>query len=325
MPHLGPHALGESAMLQHLGHLRWQAFQRLVRIPTHRVADAEGRRLYATFYHVDIDFPRSAPPHAFRENDRVVWVGGLAAWGRNILDGHFALHRARDSCAEAWGAPDEASRARFVAAGIPVVRLSNIFVTQEQGPGRLRIGQPANVDFSRIAAAAAAPDGQERNRQARATGRFFDPPPGAAPSPPLVRTVEHAIDPDRDVNAAGLVYFANFPAFFHVAERRALSAGTWETGLGGLVARRGTLRRCIGLFGNVRADDRLLLRAECALLPEPIEADTPARPHGLMWFNVHVARRSDEGLVAITTAERAVPLTEPGDVARWRDASQHAG
>jgi probable biosynthetic protein (TIGR04098 family) len=267
LPHLGPYGLGESEMLKHLGHLRWQTFERITGTPTRCVANHEGERLYATFYHVDIEFPPSLPPHAFRENDRIIWVGDLAACGRNILDGHFALYRQDDHRADSWGAPDASARQRFLEAGIPVVRLSNIFITQEAGPDQLRVGQPANVDFSAIPELPRPPDGYELNRRACETGRFFEPPTGSLSSPCAAITVELPIDPDRDVNAAGLIYFGNFPAFFHGAERHALAA----LPLGGLprsfVDRRGTLRRRIGLFANARGDDRLRIHVKCAIQP----------------------------------------------------------
>ncbi len=324
MPHLGPHGLGESEMLKHLGHLRWQSFERLTGVPTRLVADHQGRRLYATFYHVDIEFPPSAPPHAFRENDRVVWVGGLGVFGRNILDGDFALYRADDPRAESWGVPAEASRECFLRAGIPLVRLSNIFITREAGPDQLRMGQPANVDLSGIPELRDMPSGYERNRRARETGRFFEPPAGARPSSLATATAEVSIDPDRDVNAAGLVYFGSFPAFFHVAERRALATLLPGGFPPSFADRRGTLRRHIGLFSNARANERLRISAECAIVPEPIQADVPPRAHGLMWFTLRVERCSDERLVAITTAERVTPL-DPEDAERWRACARQLG
>lgn len=318
MPHLGPHALGESQTLKHLGNLRWQSFARLANVPTRLVADAEGNRLYATFFHIHVEFPRAAPPHAFRENDRVVWLGDLAAFGRNILDGHFALFRADDPRAATWGVPNADSQPRFADAGIPFVRLSNIFIAQEAGPDRLKIGQPANADYSRIRTLGAPPDGYDLNKAARETGRFFDPPAGSRPATPAVTELEHPIDPDRDVNAAGLVYFGNFPAFFEVAERRALAALPG----GGLprdfADRRGTLRRRVGLFGNARSDDRLRMRIECALAPEPIDAGAPASRYGAMWFTLRVDRASDGRTVAITTADRVTPLLDDAEVERWR-------
>ena len=325
MPHLGAHALGESEMLKHLGHLRWQSFEQLAGVPTRLVADHQGRRLYATFYHVDIEFPSSAPPHAFRENDRVVWVGDLRAFGRNILDGDFALYRRDDRRAESWGVPDEASRDRFLRAGIPLVRLSNIFIRREAGPTQLQMGQPANVDFSAIPALRDMPSGYARNRRARESGRFFEPPPDARPSPPATVTVELSIDPDRDVNAAGLVYFASFPAFFHVAERHALAALVPDGFPRAFADRRGTLRRRVGLFGNARADDRLRIRAECAVRPDPIQAGAPSGTYGLMWFALRAERCSDGQLVAITTAERVTPLADPDDVARWHACARQIG
>src|SRR5205823_1494998 len=211
---------------------------------------------YATFYHVDIAFPPSAPPHTFGENDSVVWLGTLGAFGRNILDGRFALHRVAAGAPEPHVRDDEPA-ARLLGEGVPVIRLSNIFIAQEAGPDTLRIGQPANVDFTRIRALDTPPDGYDANRLAREHGRFFDAPAESRPVPRVRVTVEHPIDADRDVNAVGLVYFANFPAFFQAAERRALAALPAGGLPGPWVDRRGTLRRRIGVYGNARFDDRL--------------------------------------------------------------------
>jgi probable biosynthetic protein (TIGR04098 family) len=266
---------------------------------------------------VDLEFPDGAPPHAFRENDRIVWLGSLTAYGRNVLDGHFALYRAADRRIRHWGVPDETSRERFLEAGIPVFRLSNIFIAQEAGPDRLRVAHPANADFERISERETPPEGLDRNQEARRTGRFFDPPIGARPVPSAAVSFERAIDPDRDLNAAGLVYFANFTTFFHAAERRAL-AGLRDGGPSRpSVDRRVTRRRRLGFFGNARADDQLRIRAECAIVPEPVLADVPPRSYGLMWFTASIERASDGHLVAISTAERIAPLAHD-DVSRWR-------
>lgn len=313
LPHLGPHALGDSPTLKHLGHLRWLSFERFAGVPTARVQDSKGRRLYATFYYIDIHYPLAAPANAFRENDRVAVCGDLSAYGRNILDGYFAIYRAGDPREKEWGCPDPASAERFLEAGIPFVRLSNIFIQQEQGPEKLRIGQPANADFTKIHAIREAPEGHERNREAKEQGHFFAPPEGARVHE---LAFEHPIDPDRDVNAAGLVYFANFPAFFEVAERRALAAlpgGSPKL----FVERRGTLHRKVGFFGNARTDDALALRVQCAVAPQPVLADTPARPYGLLWFTVHCERSSDRNLIAITTVSKVTPLPTEAEVAEW--------
>jgi probable biosynthetic protein (TIGR04098 family) len=318
LPHLGPHTLGESQLLKYLGYLRWRSFEQLAGIPIHLVTDGDGRRLYATFYHADIEFPLSTPPHAFGEGDRITFIGGLSAYGRNILDGYFALFRADDPRVSQWGAPTAVSRERFLQAGIPTVRLSNIFIAQETGPETLKIGQPANADFSQIPEASEAPDGYDQNRHARGIGRFFDAPESGRPTPAVSVEFEHPIDPDRDVNAAGLVYFGNFPAFFHVAERRALAS----LSSGGLpqpfVDRRGTLRRRVGWFGNARRDDQLRIRVQCALEPEPVSDVERSQPYGRMWFTAQLARVSDARLVAITTADRITPLACEGEVEAWR-------
>jgi probable biosynthetic protein (TIGR04098 family) len=322
LPHLGPHALGDSPTLKHLGHLRWLSFERLAGVPTARVADTKGRRLYATFYYIDIHYPLCAPANAFRENDRVVFTGDINAYGRNILDGYFALYRSGDAREKEFGIPDPTSAARFIEAGIPYIRLSNIFIQQELGPEKLRIGQPANADFSKVPMIREAPEGHERNREAKDAGHFFAPPKGAKV---FSLAFDHPIDPDRDVNAAGLVYFANFPAFFEVAERKILASLGGKALPKDFMERRGTLRRKVGFFGNARTDDALSIRVSCAVDPEPVMADTPARPYGALWFTVHCERGSDKNLIAITTATRVTPLAGAGDVERWKQFAASLG
>ncbi|MBI3820309.1 MAG: hypothetical protein HY286_16580 [Planctomycetes bacterium] len=316
LPHLGPFALGDSPLLKHLGHLRWLSFEKKAGVPTSRVADSKGRRLYATFYYIDINYPPAAPANMFRENDRIVVTGDLSARGRNILDGFFAIYRSGDARENEWGVPDPATAQKFIDAGIPYIRLSNIFIQQEQGPEKLRIGQPANADFTHINALSEMPEGNEINRSARERGFFFPPPDGSLPAPPPRLEFVHQVDPDRDVNAAGLVYFANFPTFFEVAERRALAA----LANGGLprdfTERRGTLRRQIGFFGNAKSSDAIKMRVQCAVDPEPRRAGD--HHWGLLWFTTEVERSSDQLLIAITTANRVVALNDDAEIARWR-------
>jgi len=318
MPHLGPSALDEAAMLKHLGHLRWSAFETLTGLPMRKVRDADGRRLYATFYHVDMEFPLSTLPHTFREGDRIVWVGALGAFGRNVLDGHFALYRGSDPRNREWGAPDRSRAASFLNAGIPVVRLSNIFIAQQQGPEILRVSQPANADLSVLPALAEPPDGHRANREAEAAGRFFSPREGSAPT--TSTEIAYDIDPDRDVNGVGLVYFANFTSFFERGERAALA----RVPHGGLprdiVDRRETRRRVTGFFANAAGDDALRLRVEIALHPEPIRTSEGAL--GCFWSTIVAHRNSDARIVAVTTAERVARLESPREEDSWR---RHAG
>lgn len=317
LPHLAPFALGDVPMLKHLGHLRWLSFERLAGVPTAKVADSKGRRLYATFYYIDMHYPPTAPANAFRENDRVVFLGDLCARGRNILDGYFAIYRSGDPREAQWGVPDPSTAQKFTDAGIPYVRLSNIFIQQEQGPEKLKIGQPANADFSKIHPLEEQPEGSERNREARERGYYFPPPAGSFPNPPIKLTFDYVVDPDRDVNAAGLVYFANFPAFFEIAERRTLAALPGNPIPRDLADRRGTLHRQIGYFGNAKATDGIRIATQCAVSPEILQ--NPSGPsYGLLWFSTMVDRVSDGICIATTTATRTVTLFDAGDVERWR-------
>lgn len=317
LPHLSPGALGDSPMMKHLGHLRWLSFEKLTGVPTAKVADSKGRRLYATFYYIDIHYPPASPANVFRENDRIAVIGDLSARGRNILDGYFAIYRSGDPREAEWGVPEPSNAQKFIDEGIPYIRLSNIFIQQEQGPDKLRIGQPANADFTNIHALTEMPDGNERNREARENGHFFAPPAGAVPQMRPRLEYEQPVDPDRDVNAAGLVYFANFPAFFETSERRILATLDGGGFPPEWIERRGTQRRQVAFFGNAKANDRLHVSVECAVDPEP-KTHGSSTHWGALWFTTQVSRVSDQLLISITTATRVIPLA-PEDVDRWRE------
>jgi probable biosynthetic protein (TIGR04098 family) len=142
----------------------------------------------------------------------------------------------------------------------PRVRLSNVFVCEGSGPDDLRITAPANSRIEDVPASATEPDSYRLIKEARREGRFFTPAADAEPLWPGARTTAYPINPDRDVNGVGLVYFANYVAFMDFAERRALeeSGAYAATELDG----RATLRRRIGFYGRTRRGRARTRRSE---------------------------------------------------------------
>ena len=97
-----------------------------------------------------------------------------------------------------------------------------------------------------------------------------------------------SIEPDRDLNGAGLLYFANYPVFLDMAERTVLS----KLGLDqALLDRRSLLHRRSAYLSNASADDTL----EVSVLPSMWAKE--ANESGPASIGLHVelvmCRRSD--------------------------------
>jgi probable biosynthetic protein (TIGR04098 family) len=138
------------------------------------------------------------------------------------------------------------------------------------------------------------PESSRIVRAARTQGRF--PTPDATGDPLWTGAFQTRvpIDPDRDLNGVGLLYFANYVAFLDAAERRALqeAAGMDAAALNGRV----TVRRRIAYFGNAEPADQLDVEVEALRL---------AGPHaGHLLVHHRVRRASDGRLIAVAMAER---------------------
>ena len=283
MPHTQAGGLSEVALLAHVGDLRWLDIGTVTGVPAAHLRDAEGHPVYASFYFVDVsDFPDEGLG-AFAPDDELEVVSTLVRFGRSMLDGEHRLHRAGTLPAQLPA----------VLPPAPRVRLSNVFVREGGGSDDLRITAPANGDVERLPSSSEEPDSYRLIKEARAAGHFFPAPADAAPLWSGARTVEYRIDPDRDVNGVGLVYFANYVAFADFAERRALE-GSGVYAAAALDGRR-TVRRRIGFYGNAQRHDVLAIEVEAVRL------DVGGTR---LLLHHRIRRRADDRLIAVSSAEK---------------------
>jgi probable biosynthetic protein (TIGR04098 family) len=179
------------------------------------------------------------------------------------------------------------------------MRCTNVFIYQMAGPQQLKMSQPENCDFERIPELPAQPDSLTLCRTAKDAGTFqamdcdgFDL--GS-------RDVAYALDPDRDANGAGLIYFANFVCFLDLAERTVLKHhGAPED----LIDSRSTYWRRIGYFGNAQVTDTLR-----------ISIQGRARVEGeiaILSFDYRVYRASDGKLILVSSARKSAKLSSEG-------------
>jgi probable biosynthetic protein (TIGR04098 family) len=167
-------------------------------------------------------------------------------------------------------------------------------VCEGAGPEDLRITTPVGAGLDDVPASAAEPDSYRLIKQARERGFFFERPPDAEAVLPKPFGMRRPIDPDRDVNGVGLVYFANYVTFADAAERAALAAsGFAPTALDG----RRTLRRRIGFYGNADRHDFLVL---------DVDVWRPPGVERRLWVNCRIRRGADDRLIAVSSAEKSL-------------------
>src|ERR1043166_2280913 len=122
-------------------------------------------------------------------------------------------------------------------------RLRNSFET------RICRSRPADPGFERIPETAQPPDSYIRVKDAERDNCFVRPPAAYVRMTPAPVTIPYKLDPDRDVNGVGLIYFAHFPVFLDIAERQVLR--TAELPLSEeLIDRRTLIRRSSAYLGN---------------------------------------------------------------------------
>lgn len=311
MPLTGRFNLAEGPLLQRVGDLRWRHISAMMGVPSREIRDEDQDRLYPTFFYVEMSFPANRPMGAWGENDRVRACSTLRRYGASMLDGLcFLLSPDHEESSDA----PFCEMAAAVNGGVPVVRLSNIFVKQFAGAEWLKKSRPLHDGFLRIPEADVAPDSYEIVKAAERAGRFLAPEAGWTPLTAGPVRVSYALVPDRDLNGAGLVYFANYPVFLDICERQVLEDALIPIP-GALVDRRTLIRRRSAYLNNASSRDTLDIDVEPWLVTssDKAAADLDRQPLRLV-TNFRMSRRSDGRLMMVSTAEKVVANASIGDI-----------
>jgi probable biosynthetic protein (TIGR04098 family) len=291
MPHLGRNNLSESELLKVMGHHRWKLVQDAGGVPSALIHDDAGERLYATFFFIDLSLPPTRPLSAYGENETLDFQATLCHHGKTYLDGRYVL----------------------VGDDSFSIRSSNVFIYQEQGPSKLSVSFPANVDFSRIPEIPALPESVNLCREAKIRRTFLGVPPDGVPVFEGSTEFVYEINADRDLNGAGLLYFANYICVLDVAERkvlRSLSDPPPES----MLDARSTYRRLMGYFGNAQATDRLHVTMSANMRALASGGGAPLLDLG---FDYAIRRSSDEKEILISSSRKVVPLPAGSAAEAW--------
>jgi probable biosynthetic protein (TIGR04098 family) len=285
MGHTRWHAMNEVATLSFAQHVRWRDLGDLTGVPASRLRDANDRPVYASIYYAEVaGFPAESGLGAFRPDDDLDVVSTLGRFGRSVLDGDLYFRHA-----------DEPTDTSSVPMRGPRVRLSNVLVGVGRDADDLRITVPHNASMDVVPALPAEPDSYVAIKRARMQGFFQAPPPGARALWPGVRTVRYRVDPDRDMNGVGLVYFCNYVGFMDLAERTVLEAeGIYSPET---LDWRLTIRRAVGFYGNALPREELAIEVEAYALPGADER---------LLVQHRIRRTGDDRLIAVASAERLI-------------------
>jgi probable biosynthetic protein (TIGR04098 family) len=240
LPHTNRDGLAEHLLLMHAGHLYWSAIARASRRKLSTLRSASGENIYATFYYIEEDFPAGTPLSTFQVDDELRFLLALRAFKNLAMDGRMLFDAARRL----------PSTAQPIAAGRhPFIRLASIFTERSAGNRRLKIAAPVDADFSGVTPLPDRDNAFHVTRAAERSGELGLIGDGWAPV--SAHQTRYIVDPDRDTNGAGLLYFANYALVVNIAEREALH------GIG-----RDLRQRRLAYYGNAEPDEVLRITVD---------------------------------------------------------------
>lgn len=299
MPLTGINHLSESALLKYLGDLRWRHVARLTGVQSRDMTDVSGNRLYPTFFYVESAFPQDRPMACYGENDTFQMVDSVKRFGSSMLDGTSYLipPSKQDSITHPLDGIADA-----VLLGIPAVRMSNIFVMQFNGAEWLKKGRPREGLIENIRELPTAPDSHTIVKQAETNGYIDVPGPEYIPLNDIPLEFEYHVQPDRDVNGAGLLYFANYPVFLDLGERNALNRAqpAWPDEL---INKRTIVNRKIAYLNNASWKDILRITTQVWVKPPSSDADLSIASVRI-YSNQKIHRQSDGRLMCVSSANK---------------------
>lgn len=263
MPMLSHKGVSESELLKKLGDIQWTHLTDITGIPTKELTNKDGDRLYPAFFFVSIMSIDGLG--SFEENDLLEVKSRLSRTGLYTLDGVHNISKEGSSC---------------------VVELCNVLLRKKNGAHVLERATPANQNFRKIPEKSSA--ALQTAKSIKKLECAFAAPSGYNKLNKQPLEWQTKIDPERDVNGAGLVYFANYPVFFDRAERHMLSSLGYSIEE---IKSRTVVDRQTGYYANADASDGVIVRADFSL-----DADTT-----YLYGNFKMYRKSDNKLMAISS------------------------
>lgn len=298
LPHTNRHGVAEHLFFAFAGQQQWDIIAEKLGSPLSKLRTKNGDEIYATFFSVELEFTPEYPRASFRLDDTLGFLYDVSAYKNLIIDGRTVFGPIGEIESLERGAAGAGVEPRLLPAAekLPKIRMSNILITPRMGNENLKIAPPAGVSFDAFSKLDPKDPILSLNGRVEKAGKigYFEGPEWSVAVPTGAEPFEYAIFPERDTNGAGLVYFANYIAFIHYAERARREAVA--EAFGRKSERLELLKRHIVYTGNVSCDDSMLIASEFFR-----DASRP----GVVGARYLVRRRSDGKLIAVCESVKA--------------------
>jgi probable biosynthetic protein (TIGR04098 family) len=273
-PHTNRLGFWEPYLLMQAGHAQCNTIAGAIGMPLSDLRTLTGGEVYPAFYYIDLVVPDATPIESFGLDDAIRFRVALRAFRNIAIEGRLE-----------FAAPEAFERADAARGRI---HFGNIFITPVRGNSELRVAAPANADFSRFAVLPNEENPYQVTRAARARGTLgLIADDWTEAAPPFEYRCE--LDPDRDTNGAGLVYFANYIVYAEMADRRAWLAA-------GYSGERSLRHRRVAYYGNAEPGDALIVR---------MRVYRHAARSGLLGHRCTIERAHDGMLICLSEAIKA--------------------
>ena len=303
LPQTNHRQLSESRLLMEAANVFWWALGEAIGRPVSQLRSAADQPVYATIHYLEEQFPADQTLGTFGLDDRlrlfidVRSFGTLSTEARVVFDREDRLTSADD----AWWSAEPPH---------PAIRFGSLFATLESGK-RLRPTRPANADLDRLSPLESETM-PRRVRDAQRTGRLGLIPEAWACLDEAPVTVGYTLDPDRDTNATGLVYFASYIAMLECGERAAMSRHTPAEAHSPPSARQ-LLSRRIAYVTNAEPEDQITVAVW--------RFRSPTHPQQLA-LRYRLTRAADDSLLCLSEAILALGAPHAAHVAQQAAVGQ---
>lgn len=227
MPQMNVSGLSEYWYLKEIGDMHWRLIASCLGVPSDRIFDQGGCRLYATF--VRIKYTSTLSFRGFQENDSVEMKAELKRFGSFYLSENVSNKGSDKMKAELVTS--------FVARGGDNSRLYKSLPVEEP-----KVSLPS---FREV------PELIERYHQVR-KNEVDLAPPGE-----ILFEFSYKLDPYHDINGVGLLYFAAYPHIYDYCEREFMNRQTLP---GDWAFISSILSRDIFYLGNADLGDEIIYR-----------------------------------------------------------------
>jgi probable biosynthetic protein (TIGR04098 family) len=308
MPHMVPGQLSEVEMLKLLGDCQWQGISSVLGIPSEGIVNDQGERLYASFINIGVSMA-GRTFHDFSEGTSVHIRHVAHVYARRFVEGVLFFDDAPIADA---ALPSAVTPEGLAESTIPHVYMTNAFVSREVSNLRLRTFAPAGAAPEADAVVEDMPLGIREHEEVQRNNKIeFPGLESAIPVPGMeLAPVTYEIVPESDLNGAGLLYFARYPAIMNYGERRVMRECGAVPVSAPLISMLSTERRRMFYFANADANDSIRVQVSIHATSHGDESghdvtvQVPLRFH----FVTDLYRVSDGVLMAKSIVRKALCL-----------------